>query len=132
MEDGEAWAHVGSWMWDVRTGAVQWSNEFHRIHGLDPLDFDGTIESHLAAVDERDRERVRGEMQGSVASGRPFSSDYHIVRPAGDIRRVRVRARPTVGSAGTAVGLRGVGQDVTEDATTGKSPRVTPTGRPDA
>ncbi len=61
-------------------------------------------------------------MQGSVASGRPFSSEYHIVRPAGDIRRVRVRAQPTVGSAGTAVGLRGVGQDVTEDATDGRVP----------
>ena len=47
MEEGEALAHIGSWLWDLRTGAVQWSAEFHRIHGVDPLDFDGTFESHL-------------------------------------------------------------------------------------
>jgi PAS domain-containing protein len=72
LEDGEALAHVGSWLWDVRTGAVQWSTEFHRIHGIEPLEFDGTFESHLAAIDARDREQVKGEMQRSVTLGRPF------------------------------------------------------------
>lgn len=114
LEDGEAWAHVGSWMWDVRTGAVQWSTEFHRIHGIDPLEFDGTFESHLAAIDVKDRERVNAEMQHSVASGREFSSEYRIVRPDGGIRLVRVQAQPTWGAAGTTVGLRGIGRDATE------------------
>ncbi len=50
MEEGEALAHVGSWLWDLRTGVVQWSNEFHRIHGVDPLDFDGTFESYLGLI----------------------------------------------------------------------------------
>ena len=31
------WPTSGSWLWDVRTGTVQWSTEFHRIHDLDPL-----------------------------------------------------------------------------------------------
>lgn len=114
LEEGEAMAHVGSWLWDVRTGTVQWSTEFHRIHGLDPLDFDGTFESHLGRVHPADRDRMRVEMERSVASGRPFHNEYRIVRPDGQVRVLRVRAQPTVGSAGTAVGLRGIGQDVTE------------------
>jgi PAS domain S-box-containing protein len=114
LEEGEALAHVGSWLWDVRTGAVQWSTEFHRIHGVDPSQFDGTFESHVAIAHPGDRDRVRAQMERSVESGRPWHDEYRIVRPDGAVRVVRVRAQPALGSARTAVGLRGIGQDVTD------------------
>ena len=114
VRESEAMAHVGSWLWDRRTGAVQWSDEFHRIHGVDPLDFDGTFESHIGTVHPEDQDRVRGGIEESVASGRPFEDEYRIVRPDREIRIVHARAQPTVGSAGTVLGLRGIGQDVTD------------------
>ncbi len=114
LEEGEALAHVGSWLWDIRTGTVQWSTEFHRIHAVDPSEFDGTFESHLATLHPDDREWVREQLERSVTSGRPFDAGYRIVRPDGEVRVMRARAQPTVGSAGTVVGLRGIGQDVTE------------------
>jgi PAS domain S-box-containing protein len=113
LEEGEALAHVGSWLWDLRTGVVQWSAEFHRIHAVDPLEFDGTFESHLMVIHADDRERVRAAMEQSVTSGRPFEAAYRVECRDGSARLVRVRAQPTMGSAGTAVGLRGIGQDVT-------------------
>src|SRR5580698_9845015 len=54
MEEGEALAHIGSWLWDVRTGVVQWSSEFHRIHDVDPLNFGGTLESYLELIHDAD------------------------------------------------------------------------------
>jgi PAS domain S-box-containing protein len=130
LEEGEALAHTGSWLWDVRTGAVQWSIGFYRIHGVDPLEFDGTLESHVATIHPEDRDRVRGEMEQAVTSGRPFEDEYRIVRPDGAVRIVRVRAQPAMGSARTAVGLRGTGQDVSDtDAAEPPRPAVSP-GRP--
>jgi PAS domain S-box-containing protein len=116
LQEGEAIAHIGSWLWDVRTGAVQWSAEFYRIHGVDPLDFDGTIESYLAAIHAGDRDRVRADMEASVADRRPFEDDYRVVLSDRQVRVVRVRAQLATGSDGTAIGLRGIGQDVTESA----------------
>lgn len=113
VRESEAMAHVGSWLWDLRTGAVQWSDEFHRIHGVSPLDFDGTLESHIGAVHPDDREKVRRGMEEAVASRRPFDDEYRVVRPDGEVRRVHSRAQPTMGSGGVVVGLRGIGQDVT-------------------
>ncbi len=123
LEMSEALAHAGSWLWDVRTGAVQWSAEFHRIHGVDPLDFDGTFESHIGLVHPGDREDVRAAMEASVASGRPLEREYRVVRPDRTQRVLRVTAQPAVGSAGRVVGLRGVGQDVTDDAAVTPDPR---------
>jgi PAS domain S-box-containing protein len=114
LEEGEALAHLGSWLWDLRTGSVQWSAEFHRIHGVDPLDFDGTFDSYLGLIHLSDREIVRAAMLESVESGRPFEGEYRVICPDRQLHVVHVRAQPTMGSAGTAVGLRGIGQDVTE------------------
>jgi PAS domain S-box-containing protein len=111
--EGEALAHVGGWLWDVRTGAVQWTDELHRIHGIDPLDFDGTFEGHIASVHHEDRQRVRAAMEACVASGSPFELEYRILGPDGDVRWLYARGAPTIGSAGTVVGLRGISQEET-------------------
>jgi PAS domain S-box-containing protein len=114
VRESEAMAHVGSWLWDLRTGAVQWSDEFHRIHGVDPLDFDGTFDSHIVVVHPEDQRRVRTAIEESVATGRAFEEEYRVVRPDQEIRIVHARAQPTLGSAGSVLGLRGIGQDVTD------------------
>jgi PAS domain S-box-containing protein len=114
LRGGEAQVHVGRWIWDVGTGAVQWSDELHRIHGVDPLEFAGTLDAHLAVIHPDDRTEVRQTMEGAVASGQPFEAEYRIVRPDGEARWIYSRAEPTVGSADRVVALRGIGQDITE------------------
>jgi PAS domain S-box-containing protein len=113
LEEGEALAHIGSWMWDVRTGVVQWSTEFYRLHGFDPQDFDGTFESYLALIHPDDREAVREAMVSSVESGRPYQAEYRVTRADGSVHHLRVRAQPSFGSDGGGVGLRGIGLDIT-------------------
>jgi len=122
LQDGEALAHMGSWLWDLRTGAVQWSTEFHRIHGVDPLDFDGNLDSYLGCIHRADRDGVRTAMVASVESGRPFEFEYRVTHPDRSEHTVQVRAQPTFGSAGTAVGLRGIGQDVSQHVAPAISP----------
>jgi PAS domain-containing protein len=57
---------------------------------------------------------VRAAIGQSIASGRPFEDEYRVVRPDHEVRIVHARAQPTVGSAGSVLGLRGIGQDVTD------------------
>jgi PAS domain S-box-containing protein len=125
VHESEAMAHVGSWLWDLRTGAVQWSDEFHRIHGVDPLDFGGTFESHIGTVHPDDQGRVRAAIQESIATGRPFDDEYRVVRPDREVRIVHARAQPTVGSAGSVLGLRGIAQDVTDQRVGDRDDRPT-------
>jgi len=112
LEEAEALSHVGSWLWDVRTGAVQWSGELHRIMGIDPLEFDGTLAAHLALVHPEERQMVAAAMKEAVEAVKPFGVDCRIRLPDGGVRVVHFQARPTIGSKGVAIGLRGLGYEV--------------------
>jgi PAS domain S-box-containing protein len=111
----EALAHVGRWLWDVGTDAVQWSDELHRMHGVDPLEFEGTLAAHLSVVHPDDRERVRSLMEGAVAGNQAFEDEYRLTDD-GTTRWLAMRAEPAVGSSGEVVGLRGVTQAITVSA----------------
>ena len=110
----EALSHVGSWLWDLRTGAVQWSTEYYRIHAVDPFEFDGTLSSHLDKVHPDDRQMIRKLMEESVELARPFECECRILRSDGEVRLLMERAHPSVASDGSVIGLRGIGQDMTE------------------
>ena len=111
LEESEALAHVGSWLWDLRTDVVQWSSEFHRIHGIDPQDFDGTFESYMSVVAPPDRVGLRAAMEAATTESAPLDFEYLVERKNGEpLRVVHIHARPTRGSDGHVVGLRGIGR----------------------
>ncbi len=117
LRESESLAHVGGWVWDMATGAVQWSEELHRIHGLDPAGFAGTLDAHLALIHPYDREPVRVAMDAAVTAPHPFEMEYRIVRPNnGEVRWLYARAEVALATsdAVTVAGLRGICQDITE------------------
>ncbi|MGH2651849.1 MAG: PAS domain-containing protein, partial [Actinomycetota bacterium] len=115
LRESESLAHVGGWVWDVSTGAVQWSEELHRIHGIDPARFAGTIGAHLELVHPADRHRVRTEMTAALSLQQPLETEYRIVRPDGAVRILYARAEVALApfDAVIVAGLRGICQDVT-------------------
>jgi PAS domain S-box-containing protein len=102
----------------VGTGAVQWSEELHRIHGLDPARFAGNLEAHLEPIHPDDRSRVRAAMQTALSQPHPFETEYRIIRPDGEERRLFARAEVAlaVSDSVAVAGLRGICQDITERA----------------
>ena len=57
---------------------------------------------------------VRAWLHSGKLKGRRVGKAYRILRSDGQVRVLKVRAHPSVGSDGIAVGLRGIGQDVTD------------------
>ena len=55
-------------------------------------------------------------MNESVRSSRPLDQEYRVIHRDRKTHVVWVHANPTQGSDGKAVGLRGIGQDVTDQA----------------
>lgn len=114
MEEMQALAHVGLWVWDAATGAFQMSPELHRIHGVGPHEFEGTLDAYLELVHDDDRQQVADDLLTAVVTGQRFEHEYAIDRPDGEIRWVNSRADVVADTGGEVAGLRGIAEDVTE------------------
>ncbi len=80
--------NVGSWQWDVATGAVQWSPEMYRIHGIGPGDFGNRVEEYVNFVHPDDRARVQAVIESLMHGGESRAVEYRVVRPDGVTRHV--------------------------------------------
>jgi signal transduction histidine kinase len=107
--------HIGSWEWNIDTGAVVWSDELYRIYGLEPQSCEITFESFLGRLHPDDRDRVRSAVQNAIESKKPFGYPERIVRPDGSVRDLDTLGEPSFGARGEFVGLIGTCRDVTDD-----------------
>ncbi|HEY3239781.1 MAG TPA: PAS domain-containing protein, partial [Acidimicrobiia bacterium] len=114
LAEAQRTARLGSYTWDLRTKAITWSDEMHRVLGFAPGEVVNHAEAFASRLHPDDRDRVidawRAAPQASVAT----SIEYRIVLPDGDIRWIHGQARPVLDSAGAPVQLIGTLQDITE------------------
>jgi PAS domain S-box-containing protein len=114
LADAQRVAHVGSWEWDIVPNIVTWSDELHRIYGLDPGQFPGTYEAFLERVHPADREYTRNVVLEAYRTAKSFVYDHRILRPDGTARMLHTRGDVTVDEQGKAVRLGGSCWDITE------------------
>ncbi len=68
LSEAQKMAQLGHWIWDVKTGSVEWSEEVFNIFHLDPKEFTPRINSILALSPwpedhERDKELIRRALE---------------------------------------------------------------------
>ena len=110
----EELAKVGSWRLDAQTGAVQWSAEVYRIHGLDPKAFDPALDDALAFYHPDDRDAVRNWCTRAIETGECGGFQFRLIRSDGEERLVISQCRPEYDDTGATTALFGVFQDVTD------------------
>lgn len=107
-------AHMGSWEWDIRSGAVTWSDEMWRIFGLQPGSGRASYETFLDLVHPDDRGFVREITDRAAVDGQPFLFDFRACRPDGAVRILHCRGEVTCDETGQPLRMLGTDQDVTE------------------
>ncbi|MCK9580462.1 MAG: PAS domain S-box protein [Methanoregula sp.] len=82
LREAQEMAHLGFWVWDVKTGKVEWSDEVFRIFGLDPEQFSPQIDSILALSPwADDHERDKELIQKAMMSREMGTYDQRFIRP---------------------------------------------------
>jgi PAS domain S-box-containing protein len=115
LAEAQELAHIGSWDWDVGTGAVNWSPEMYRIHGVQPgarITFERAIE---LAVPE-DRARIQANVARALGGREEIIPDieYRIVRADGSTRTLYGKAGAVRSIDGSVTRMVGTVEDVTE------------------
>ena len=116
MSEAERIAHFGVWRWELATGRVRWSDELHRIYGLEPGEFVGTVDGFLAYLHPDDRDRVWAAIDHAMQRLEPFVFEERIVRADGGQRVLLSQGHVLAGIDGVATAVVGVCHDVTERA----------------
>jgi PAS domain S-box-containing protein len=112
--DAQRLAHLGSWNWDLATDTLHWSEELHRIFGVDPQEFKTTYESVLALVHLDDRHLLIEAIENAREKNQPFNFYYRIIQPGGEERIIHSRGHMTNDEQGNPYRMFGAVQDVTE------------------
>jgi PAS domain S-box-containing protein len=116
LREMERIAHIGSWEWNLETGALWWSDELYAVYGVDPGSGPLSFERFAELVHPDDRERVQRMVAEALREGEAFAFDHRIVRPDGTVRSLHGRGRVFRDEGGRPVRLVGSGQDITERA----------------
>ena len=105
---------MGTWIWDVATGAVHWDEAMEARYGLAPGTFGGTFEAFLELVHPEDREWVTHAIERARDAGVDLGFEHRAVWPDGSVHWLEGRGRPVFGDDGALTGLVGIGLDVDE------------------
>lgn len=112
--EAQALAHLGSWEWDIASGAMEWSDEQFRIFGYAPQSIPVTHETFLAALLPDDHDRVLAAINHALAGIAPYDMECRIVRPTGEVRTIHSQGQVSRDSKGRPVGMSGTVLDITE------------------
>ncbi len=74
--------HMGTWVWDITTNRISWSDEMYRIYGLEPQS-EITFDRYISMIHPDDRDRRLSEIKESLKTGEVKDYLIHIVTPAG-------------------------------------------------
>jgi PAS domain S-box-containing protein len=116
LADAQKLTHTGSWAWNVRTGALFWSQEIFRIYDYDPQEIGPTWPQFLERVHPEDRPRIeqRAEMEATEKEWVDSEGDFRIVLPDGTTKHLHSVAHPVMDESGEIFEVVGTVMDVTE------------------
>ncbi|MBI1396154.1 MAG: PAS domain S-box protein [Betaproteobacteria bacterium] len=107
-------AHVGSWHWNVESGAIEWSDETYRILDQDPDSFEPSYERFLTLVHPADVARVEDTVERAMRTGNEVRYELRVVRPTGEVRNLFATVQAGHDRSGRIRELLGSVQDITE------------------
>jgi len=106
-------ARIGSWDWDIRTGALTWSDEIEPMFGFEPGQFGRTYEAFLRSVHAEDRPMVEAAVKKCIESESDYEIEHRIVLPDGSIRWISEKGNVIRDDDQKAIRMLGIAQDVT-------------------
>lgn len=101
-------ASVATWMVDLRTQKVFWSDRVFAVHGRDKAAGTPPLDAALDYYHPDDRERVRKTFDKAAVSGGPFYVDARIIDEQGVERHIMCRGICNLGADGKPTELFGV------------------------
>jgi PAS domain S-box-containing protein len=105
---------MGTWEWDVGTGAAVWDEAMFRLRGMEPRAQALDATQRLAMTHPDDVDAVKRELREAAHNQGPTAYEFRVVWPDGTVRWLASRSTPAPDEHGRANRRIGVNWDITE------------------
>ena len=105
---------LGTWRWDLATGATVWDERLEALFGLPPGGFDGTYDSYVSMLHPDDRASVIATVDEAVQNKARYRTEHRVVWSDGTIHWISGAGGVTINDRGVVTGTVGCVLDVTE------------------
>ncbi|AKU98708.1 Signal transduction histidine kinase CheA [Labilithrix luteola] len=112
MTEAERLGSVGSFGWELASGALSWSEEVCRILGYD-RHVSPTVERVAERIHPEERDLLRARIEQRVAARNDFDVALRLRMPDGEVKHVEILAHATVDGTGQLLSYVGAVRDVT-------------------
>ena len=107
-------ANVGSWEWDLQSGALWWSEQTYRQMGEEPGWFTPTRDGLQQRIHPEDRAAFDAAVQSALEGTGLYEGEFRIVRPDGTVRVLHSRGEVLSEPDGRPRSMLGVCLDITK------------------
>ena len=107
---------IGTWDWDVVAEKITADARFATLYGVDPqrAAAGATLAEFFSRLHPDDTPRVREKVEEALRTGAPFSEEYRLIEPDGQVRWVVAQGRCTLDAQGRPLRFPGVSFDISE------------------
>jgi PAS domain S-box-containing protein len=115
LKEAQEMAHLGFWLWDIKTGKVEWSDEVYKIFCLDPETFTPKIDSILELSPwPKDHQRDKELISQAMETHTPGDYEQKFLRPDKSIGYYYSTFRGNYDDSGELISIVGTVLDITE------------------
>lgn len=108
-------ARMGTWNWNIGTGAVSWSDRIEAMFGVKPGEFDGKYETYLSLIHPDDLSTVQNAISRALEDERSdYFVEHRLIQPSGEIRWLEGRGKVYRDKMGKPNRMAGTVVDITD------------------
>jgi PAS domain S-box-containing protein len=114
LAEGQRITNTGSWLLNVKTSKLIWSDEHYRLFGYTPDIGEPTFQMASQRIHTEDRGRVGALVHEATRNCARFDCEYRIVLPGGEIRHIQAAGYPACEARAGSGEYIGISVDITE------------------
>ncbi|MDH5738115.1 MAG: PAS domain-containing protein, partial [Gammaproteobacteria bacterium] len=114
LEEAQRIARMGHWVVRYPEEKLEWSDSLYRLFGMEPGDFQPSVELFQKSIYRGDRDKAKVFLDGDqFPVDQPLSSDHRILLPDGKLIWVHMEAKGERDDQGHLTRISGTLQDIT-------------------
>ncbi|MBN2087207.1 PAS domain S-box protein [Candidatus Peregrinibacteria bacterium] len=116
LREAQAMAHIGNWLWNIKTGEVEWSDEVYKIFRRNPKTFKPKIDTIMKLSNPwpEDRNRHNELIRKAIKSKTAGSYEQKFLLPDGTTGHYYSTFKGIYDEKSNLIYIKGTVQDITE------------------